>query len=645
MKLTRTLLVLFSLFFVVTLHAQVQLSSKNKKAIKHHKEAQKQFENSNNEDAFKYNTKSIKADPNFIEAFMLQGYLYLAENKKEKAITSFENAIKINPQFFPGNLMELGALYYKTQQYKKAQDILGVYLKQHKPKGKIKQKAMYYYASSQFSIKAKQNPVPFVPENLGPKINSELRDYNPVMDVAQTTLTFTRTIPDQSPSGAREDIYSAFKSNSGWTKARSEGAPLNSELREGAPSLTSDGNTMILTICESFGNYGKGRNGLGSCDLFVSNLQNNRWSNPRNLGSTINSKYFDSQSSISSSGNEIYFSSSRPGGFGDKDIFVCQIKNGKLTTPKNLGFNINTAGSEEGVFIHADNNTLYFTSTGHPGIGGSDIFMSKRQADDSWGKPVNLGYPINTHEDEWGLTIDATGTYAYFASDREGGFGEMDIYKFPLPETLKPNPVTYLQGMVYDSESKIPVAASIELIELASKKTVFKSFAKKSNGEFFVCLPKGKDYALNVSEDGYLFHSENFTLTEGTKLKPYKKEVALEPIKVGVPVVLNNIFFDTDKYHLKPKSEAELDILHQFLVQNLALKIEISGHTDNKGGSAHNLILSEDRAKAVYDHLVKKGISSERLRFKGFGDTKPRESNDSAAGRAKNRRTEFMIID
>jgi flagellar motor protein MotB len=644
MKIKHIATFVFFLLIIFNVSAQQHLTSSNKKAIKNHKEAQQLFENRNNTDALKYNLKSLKADPNFIEALVLNAYIHIADNKKLKAISSFEKAVKLNPQFFPGNLMHLGELYFRTQQYKKSLDILVVYVKQYNPKGKTKEKAMYFLASSKFALEAFANPVPFVPENLGPNVNSKLRDYNPVMDVAQTKITFTRTIPDNSPSGAREDIYTSLKSNGNWTAARSEGAPLNSELREGAPSLTSDGNTMLLTICESYGNYGQGRNGLGSCDLFVSNLKGNHWTNPKNLGKTINSKYFDSQSSISANGSEIYFSSSRPGGFGKTDIYVCHIKGGKLTTPKNLGFDINTNGSEEGVFIHPDNNTLYFTSTGHPGMGGSDIFMSRKNIDGTWGKPTNLGYPINTFEDEWGLTIDATGTYAYFASDREGGFGEMDIYKFPLPEALKPTPVTYLRGSVFDVESKIPVPASVELIDLATKKSVFKSFAKSADGEFFVCLPSGKDYALNVSQDGYLFHSENFTLTEGTKLEPYIKDVGLEPIKVGVPVVLNNIFFDTDKFDLKPKSETELEILHKFLVQNSMLKIEISGHTDDRGKKDHNLILSNNRAKSVYDYLLNNGITAERLSFKGYGDKKPRESNDTEKGRAKNRRTEFIIV-
>lgn len=645
MKLKHLVTLIVFLGIVSFLNGQENFSSSNKKAVKYHKEAKTLYINMKNKDALKMNLKSLKADPNFIEAHMLQGYIQIADTQNLKAIASFEQAVKINPHYFPGNLLELGALYYKTQQYEKSLDIIGVYINKFKPKGKAKTQAIHYLESSKFAVNAIKNPVPFVPENLGPKVNSELRDYNPVLDVAQSKLSFTRTFPNNSPAGAREDIFVSHKQGGQWSLSTSLGEPLNSELREGAASFTSDGNRMILTICESFGNYGRQRQGLGSCDLFVSKFNGNYWSNPRNLGNVINSKYFDSQSSISSSGKEIYFSSNRPGGLGKSDIFVCEIIDGKPTTPKNLGPVINTSGYEEGVFIHPDNSTLYFTSTGHPGMGSSDIFMSKRQSDGTWGKPKNLGYPINTFEEEWGLTIDATGTYAYFASDREGGFGEMDIYRFPLPEAFKPTPVTYMRGNIFDADSKMPVPANIELIDLETKKTVFQSFANRENGEFFVCLPSGKDYALNVSQPGYLFHSENFTLTDGTKFKPYEKDVALQSVKIGVPVVLNNIFFDTDKFDLKPKSEAELEILMTFLVENSILNIEISGHTDNKGGKAHNMTLSNNRAKAVYDYLVNKGIDGNRLSYKGYGDTKPIDSNDTESGRARNRRTEFMIVE
>lgn len=631
-------------FFLIT-NAQQTFSSESKKAIKYHKEAQRLFENRSNEEAAVLNAKSLKSDPEFIEALMLKAYIELAANKKTAATLTFEKILQLNPNFFSGNYLELGALYYQTQEYKKAADILQHYITRYNPQKTTRAKAQQYLDAANFSIQAINNPVPFTPINLGANVNSEFRDYNPVLDVAQSKLIFTRTIPDQSaPTGAREDVYVSFKQEDKWNPAYSVGAPLNSKLREGAPSLTSDGQTLILTICESYGDYGQGRQGLGSCDLFVSRLKSNQWTNPRNLGQVVNSKYFDSQASINSNGNEIYFSSTRPGGKGGSDIYVTKIQNGGFTPPQNLGDIINTSGNEEGVFIHPDNQTLYFTSTGHPGLGQSDIFMSRRQPDGSWGKPENLGYPINTHQSEWGLTIDATGQFAYFASDREGGYGEMDIYQFPLPEKLKPSAVTYLKGIVFDQSNSQPLEAQFELVDLESKKTVYNSYSNYNDGEFFVCLPAGKDYLLNVSRDGYLFHSENFTLTESKNLAPYKKDIPLTPIVTGVPVVLKNIFFDTDKFDLKEKSTSELEILFTFLNNNPTLKIEISGHTDNRGDKIHNQQLSQNRAKAVYTYLISKGITADRLSYKGYGEDKPIESNDTEDGRALNRRTEFMIV-
>lgn len=638
--LSSCLILIFSVTF-----SQNTYSTKSKKAIKSHKEAQRLFEGRSNEEALEYNLKSLKADPEFIEAIMLQAYIYLAQNNYQSAIGSFEKVLSINPAFFPGNHLDLGALYYKTQQYDKAVEILNHYINKYHPKTQSLEKAQMYLASAEFSKHALQNPVPFQPENLGDKVNSEYRDYNPILDVAESKLIFTRTIPDQStPSGAREDIYLSYLNKNNWSSAFSLGAPLNTNLREGAPSLTADGQTMVLTICESYGDYGRGRNGLGSCDLFVSRFKQSVWSNPRNLGQVVNSKYFDSQSSISSNGNQIYFSSSRPGGKGGSDIYVTEIKEGKFSTPKNLGDVINTFGNEEGVFIHPDNQTLYFTSTGHPGLGLSDIFMSRRQEDGTWGKPINLGYPINTAQSEWGLTIDASAKYAYFSSDREGGFGEMDIYRFPIHEAIKPKPVTYLAGVVFDKTTKYPVDAKFELIDLKTKKSAYSSYADFETGEFFVCLPAGKDYLLNVSKDGYLFHSENFTLTESKNMEPYKKDIALTPIKTGVPVVLKNIFFDTDKFDLKEQSFSELEILLSFLNNNSSLTIEISGHTDNRGDKTHNQTLSKNRAKAVYTYLINKGIATERLQFKGYGEEKPIASNETEEGRAQNRRTEFVIV-
>jgi outer membrane protein OmpA-like peptidoglycan-associated protein len=366
-----------------------------------------------------------------------------------------------------------------------------------------------------------------------------------------------------------------------------------------------------------------------------------------NMGATVNSSSWDSQPSVSSDGNTLYFTSDRSGGKGKKDIWkTTKNDKGEWTTPVNLGDTINTHNDEMAPFIHPDDQTLYFTSNGHQGMGGYDIFYSRKDSSGNWETPINIGYPINTSDDESCLIVNANGDLAYFSSDRPGGKGSMDIYSFPLYEKARPKRVTYLKGTVYDKVTKNKLEAKFELVDLATGKIYTESFSDKVTGEFLVCLPTEKDYALNVSKDSYLFYSENFTLTGiHSNSDPFLKDIPLQPIKKDEIVILKNIFFDTDKFDLKTESTAELEKLYDLLVKNPKLKIEISGHTDNVGDDKYNQVLSENRAKAVYDYLVLKGIAKERLTYKGYGETKPIETNDTEAGRAINRRTEFKVIE
>lgn len=633
-------------FLAISLGAVSQsktYSVSSKKAIKLLEDGQYNYERRDTELALEFAERALDKEPDFIEAHILKAYCFMALKQPVEAIVSLENAIKINPNFFPGLKLDLGDLYFRVQRYSEAKAILENYIKNHRPNAKQIVKAQTIIASCDFSIYALAHPVPFEPENLGPNINSEFKDYLPVLSVDQQTIVFTRTIPDARNSiGRQEDFYASFKEGGVWQPAFNLGAPLNTEINEGGHTLTPDGQAMFFTICDQYGFYGKGRVGHGSCDLFVTFLQDGQWAMPRNLGTKINSSKHDAQPSMSSDGRTIYFSSTRNGGYGENDIYSSTITNQGWSTPVNLGPTINTPGRDEGVFIHPDNQTLYFSSTGHPGLGMSDIFMSKRQADGSWGEPVNLGYPINTAEDEFDFSVDALGDYAYIVSDREGGFGDWDIYRFKLPEALKPKPVTYMAGNTYDADSKNPVRASFELIDLETGEKVVES-RSNSKGDFLVCLPAGKNYALNVAKEGYLFYSENFQLINSTSKEPTFKDVPLQPIKEGVAVVLKNIFFDLDKFTLRPESKVELEKLAEFLVNNPTLNIEIGGHTDNQGSKQHNQQLSENRAKAVMTWLIGSGIDSSRLTFKGYADSVPIKSNDTPEGRAENRRTEFKI--
>ena len=270
--------------------------------------------------------------------------------------------------------------------------------------------------------------------------------------------------------------------------------------------------------------------------------------------------------------------------------------------------------------------------------------MSQKDANGNWSEPKNLGYPINTFNDENSLLVSSGGELAYFASDRAGGFGDLDLYQFNMPKEVQPNKVNYLKGKVYDAKTKQPVPARFQLVDLATGETVVESYADEVSGEYLVSLSIDKEYALSASFDGYLFFSENFFLTEGTASKPFKKDIPLQKIETGKSVVLKNVFFDTDRFDLKKKSMVELDRLIVFLAKNKTVNIELGGHTDNVGSVKSNQLLSENRAKSVYNYLVENGVPEERLSSKGYGDTMPIADNSTEQGRAENRRSEFRII-
>ncbi|MEO8088343.1 MAG: OmpA family protein, partial [Bacteroidota bacterium] len=409
------------------------------------------------------------------------------------------------------------------------------------------------------------------------------------------------------------------------------------------------GQYLYFTGCESNFGYPDGREkGLGSCDIYISKKSGAKFQTPRDLGIPINTQGYETQPSFSSDGRTLYFIRKVKNAAGrmNQDIYVSFIDdNSNWSEPMQLPSNINTDKDEFSVFIHPDNQTLYFSSEGHPGFGGLDIFMSRRREDGSWGDPMNLGYPINTSNNESSLLVSPDGSVAYFASNREDSRGGLDLYQFDLYDGAKPNRMTYMKGIVFDTETKKPLGASFELMDLATAKTMVRSVSNDVTGEFLVCLPSGKSYGLNVSKDGYLFYSANFQLKDTASVKtPFVKDIPLKPIKAGQTIVLKNIFYEVDRFDLKTESQAELGKILAFMKKNPTVKVEIGGHTDNTGGKEHNQKLSEDRAKTVYDHLVQSGADASHLVYKGYADTKPLTVNTTESGRAQNRRTEFMIV-
>lgn len=648
-KLPKTLFTFYFLFFIFHFSfAQPAYSSKSKKAIKYYEEATKFYDLREKENAKSSLLKSIEQDNLFVEAHMLLSYIYSDLKQPANAVAEMKKALEINPLFFHGNYFTLAQLQLAVGNYKEAKENYVKFLQKSFENKEMVQMAEMGILNCDFAVAALDNPVPFKPVNAGEGLNSKYNEYYPSMTADEQTFLFTRELPSEKSSmGFQEDFYVSNKLEGKWSKAYGIGPKINSESNEGAPCLSPDGEMLFFVACETDFGYGVDRQGFGSCDIFYSYKNGNDWTKPKNIGPPVCTKSWETQPSFSSDGKTLYFIRGVRNSQGkqETDIWTATLKpEGRWTGPVKLSNKINTKGSEESVFIHPDNQTLYFSSDGHPGMGGLDIFMSRRKPNGEWGEPVNLGYPINTYADENSLLVSRDGKIAYFASDRPGGYGGLDIYGFDLYEAAQPGKTIYVKGKVFDAVTKAPLQAEVEVVDLQTGISVAKSVSTKAKGEFLICLPVNKNYAFNTSKEGYLFHSENFALIENKEYQPFSVSIPLSPITKDSTVILRNVFFETNKFDLKGESKVELNKLAEFLTKNATLKIELSGHTDNVGDKKLNKTLSENRAKSVFEFLVANGIAKERLTYKGYGDTKPVVANDSDEHRQMNRRTEFKVI-
>ena len=646
----KKLIVIAIVFFtLLSCSAQMppgQYTSTNKKAISLFESALEYYNARNDAKAQEELKKAIEKDPIFIEPHFLLAQIYTEANKVQDAISEYSKALQINPTFDKKAYFLLANIEISIGKYAEAKFDYETFLKNKNLNPDSRELAEHQLNNCIFAIEAMKNPVPFDPKNMGEALNSSLDEYFPAITADDQTFLYTRN-NRTTTNPLQEDFLASEKNNGIWSTAKLLGNGINTPGNEGAPSISADGQILFFIACAEMDNsYGPNRKGYGSCDIFYSQKVGKNWSLPYNLGPTLNTKYWESQPSFSSDGKTLYFVSSRPNGFGGSDIWYSTLKDeGSWGTPVNIGKKINTAGKEESVFIHPDGNTLYFSSTGHIGMGKLDIYVARKNEAGEWGTPVNLGYPINTYTDENSLLVNGAGNLAYFASGREGGFGGLDLYQFELYDGARPAKITYVKGKVYDARTKQPLGAHFELIDLATAKQVIISDANSGNGEFLVTLPVDKNYALNVSQSGYLFYSANFSLKElADKTKPFAMDVPLEPIDTGSVVELKNVFFETAKFDLKPESKVELDKLVAFLSVNKTLRIQLSGHTDNVGDKKMNQVLSQNRAKSVYEYLIANAIDLKRLTYVGYGDTKPKVKNDTDENRAVNRRTEFKVI-
>ncbi|HZH68788.1 MAG TPA: OmpA family protein, partial [Chitinophagales bacterium] len=384
--------------------------------------------------------------------------------------------------------------------------------------------------------------------------------------------------------------------------------------------------------------------GLGSCDIFYSIKHNDQWTEPAGIGAPINSTDWESQPYITGNGMSVIFSSNRPGGFGGKDLYISHLsKENKWLEPQNLGSTINTSGDEETPFLHADGKTLFFSSNGHPSIGGKDLYMSRLSDSGVWSEPVNLGYPINTEENESSIYISIDGKTAFMASDRVEGKGGLDIYEFELHEAVQAQTATYVKAIVKDAKTKQRLSVEYSVFEFENN-SLFASGKTRQLGEFLITMPTDKTYRLEIGKKGYVFHSERFLAEEGSHLKPFILEVYLQPIEEGASIVLQNVLFKTDSHILEEASFPELQKVAELMHSDKNISAIIKGHTDDVGDAEYNLSLSQKRAQSVVEYLVGEGVAKERLTTQGYGESQPLKPNTSDENRQINRRTEFEII-
>ncbi len=637
----RNLLVLFLLFVMLAGVYGQDYHTTSKKAIKYFESARELFKYRNDTEAEQLLLKAVKTDACFTEAYMMLAQICLDSKRDREAAAWYVKALELDAEAPASGYLKLARVEFGVGEYEAALRHLQLFFEKG-GSGENAVEADRLKASAEFAIEALSNPVPFNPENLGAKVNSDLMEYWPSLSVDEQILYFTVMAPKNPelpvrPGNVQEDFYYSLWEGDAWGTRVNLGPPINTADNEGAQTISADGRQLFFTACNRPG-------GAGQCDIYETSFINGKWTRPAPLGAPVNTAYSEKHPSVSADGRILYFASNRPGGLGEYDIWQSVLGEEGWGRPVNLGLKVNTQAMEQSPDIHADGRTLYFSSDGWPGMGKSDIFVSRKDSAGNWSDPVNLGYPINTGEEEVGLFVNAEGTRAYFASNRRAGT-DTDLYTFELPLADRPVPVSYMHGRIYDSGNMKSLYAVVQLIDLESGETVMETASGKDDGEYLVCLPSGRDYALNISRPGYLFYSGNFSLFgEHSRLEPFRKDVALDPVETGKAVVLNNIFFESDSYELDPRSRTELDKVVEFMRMNPKTVIEIAGHTDQTGTAAYNLKLSSRRAGAVVNYLIANGVEADRLKAAGYGHEMPVATNETEEGRAQNRRTELVIL-
>ena len=630
-------------------------------------------------DAIPFYEKAQTFNPNNSGLNYKLGVCYMSSIYKYKALPFLERSLELNAAAAPPDLnYHLGTAYHLDNQFDNAITAYSKYQRvvQHDP-----------YELEEIRLKMKQcdnakklikEPVRVFVDNLGNSLNTEYNEYGASISADESVIVFTARRPnstggkiDKNLNENFEDIYISYKNENGeWSEAKNVGEPVNTSNHDANSGISADGQKFIIYL-------GKKNGG----DLFESTLTGDIWSKPESFGKHINTDYHESSAAYSPDGRSLYFVSDRPGGLGQHDIYVAQLdEKGKWGEVKSLGNVINTKYEEEGVFMHPDGKTLYFSSKGHSSMGGYDIFKSVYDASTkTWSEPQNLGYPVNTSDDDIFFVISASGKHGYYTSMNSDTKGLRDLYMItflgeekpmmlntedvllasvaaPTKEIViaptievKDAQLTILKGTISDFLTDEKLEAEIEIVDNEANMVIATFKSNSKTGKYLVSLPAGKNYGIAVKKEGYLFHSENFDIPKTAAFQEVEKNVRLKKLSVGNKIVLRNIFFDLNKATLRPESTTELNRLIKLMTDVPSLRIELGGHTDSQGSDSYNMTLSEQRAKAVVDYLVKNGIASDRLESKGYGETKLVNECEngvkcSPEQHQQNRRTEFTVL-
>lgn len=582
-----------------------------------------------------------------VNYYLALTYIYKPDNNFILAEQYLKKVIDACPDDIPEAYFHLGKLAYTTNQKCDAINYFKKFLTYQGDFDTLFTEAKMLMKWSEEICELINNPVPFNPK-LVKGISSQLDDYLVSLSPDNEIAYYTRKTKDYQISGYKsepafqEKFYYSYRiADNVFDNGKEMPYPFNRNENEGGATITGNNKELIYTVCKMVTSPRQYYN----CDLYSSKNIKGYWTDIVPLERVNRPDTWESMPSVTADGRELYFVSNRPGGVGGYDIYKSfKDENGEWSEPINIGKPINTAGDEKSPFIHTDTRTLYFSSNGRPGMGGYDIYYVKLSDNNEKSEVKNIGYPINTENDEVGFIVSIDGKYGYFSSNnmKNESLGGMDFYYFSLYNEAKPEEVILVKGNLKSEDTTKPIKATVQIKSMESKRVTF--IPVDEDGDYVASLVKNEDYLLTIKGEDIVYQSTYVAAKDSITAPVIKLEMEVQPIEVGMHYRIHNIYFAFNSSDILASSQKVLDEFIVFLNDHPTLQIGIEGHTDNVGSDEFNLILSENRAKAVYNYLVNNGIDANRLQYKGFGETTPIATNETEDGRAMNRRTEFVIL-